>query len=382
MVGKTPPRTDQALAEEIEPEELAARIGALPGVDRLRAAAGGSAHLVGGIVRDLLLGRERVDIDVVVEGDAAALARDLDPEAVVHERFGTASARFDGLHYDIASARSETYPHPGALPEVRTGGLAEDLARRDFTVNAMAVPLDGGALVDPHGGAHDLADRVLRVLHDRSFADDPTRALRAARYASRLGFEVEEATLEQLRAADLGTVSEQRVEAELRRIAMEADPPAAIALAAEWGLLDVTGDDLALLKRALATLREAPWPALATAPGVVAAVALRAKGGPLQQARTLAAAKPTGASAGVEAAHGHDGTTLLLARAAGAEWVQSYAADWRHIRLEISGDDLMAAGVEQGPAIGRGLSAALKAKLDGEASGRDDELRVALEAAR
>ena len=223
---------------------------------------------------------------------------------------------------------------------------------------------------------------MLRVLHERSFADDPTRALRAARYAARLGFEVEDRTMELLRAADLGTVSEQRVEAELRRIAAEADPVRAITLAAEWGLLEASGEDLALLNRALATLKEAPWPTLATAPDVVVAVALGGDAGSLAQARGLAAHEPAGPSEAVDAAHGHDGTALLLARAAGAEWVRSYAADWRHVRLEIGGDDLMEAGVEQGPAIGRGLGAALRARLDGEISGREEELRVALEAAR
>ncbi len=367
------------MAKEIEPEDLAARIRALPGVQRLSAAAAEPAYLVGGVVRDLLLGRERVDIDVVVEGDAVALARRLDPEAVAHERFGTSSVSLAGVVFDLASSRSETYVRPGALPEVRPGDLAADLGRRDFTVNAMAVPLAGGALIDPHGGADDLSARVLRVLHDGSFVDDPTRALRAVRYASRLGLDPDEHTARLLDEADLGTVSAQRVEAELRRMAAEVDPARALALAAGWGVLDVSIEDLGLLTRALATLTETPWPALATAPDVVVALALGAPA--LRAARELAREAPASPSAGVEVAHGHDGTTLLLARAAGAEWIQRYAAEWRHVRLAIGGDDLLAAGIEQGPGIGAGLRAALRARLDGETSGRDDELRVALEAA-
>ena len=366
------------MAVEIDTGELAARIRALPGVERLRAA-GGDAHLVGGAVRDLLLGRERMDVDVVVEGDAIAIARRIDPDAVVHERFGTASVRLDGLDVDLATARSESYPRPGALPEVRPGTLAEDLARRDFTINAMAVPLAGdGALHDPHGGALDLSAGVLRVLHDASFADDPTRALRAARYAARLDFTLDPHTEGLLRAADLDTVSAQRVEAELRRIATEARPERAIALAVGWGLLAVPANDLALLGQALATLGTAPWPALTSPAEVVVAVV----SGDLAASHELAMTSPAGPADAVEVAHGHGGTTLLLARAAGADWVQDYATDWRHVRLDISGDDLLAEGVEQGPAIGRGLRAALRARLEGEAPEREQQLRVALEAAR
>ena len=262
------------MAEEIHPEELAERVGALPGVERLRdAAAGADAHLVGGAVRDLLLGRERVDIDVVVEGDALALARSVDPEATVHERFGTATARLDGLTVDLASARSESYARPGALPDVRPGTLAQDLARRDFTINAMAVPLSGGELADPHGGLTDLSAGLLRVLHDRSFTDDPTRGLRAARYAARLGLELEEQTEGLLRGADLGTVSQQRVEAELRRIAEADRPQRAVELAAGWGLIEVPADDIALLGQALSSLERAPWPELASVGDVVVAIA-------------------------------------------------------------------------------------------------------------
>src|SRR3954471_4644210 len=129
---------------DIEPEHIAERLSALPGLDRVReAAAGTPVYLVGGAVRDLLLGRERSDLDLVVEGDAAALGRKLGGEVRAHERFATATAVLDGLEVDLATARSETYPHPGALPEVRPAAIAEDLARRDFTVNAMAIPLVG-----------------------------------------------------------------------------------------------------------------------------------------------------------------------------------------------------------------------------------------------
>jgi tRNA nucleotidyltransferase/poly(A) polymerase len=167
-------------------EALQERLQALPGIARVRAALDGErAYLVGGAVRDLLLGAEHPDLDLAVEGDAVELARRLGAEPVAHERFSTATVDLDGVRVDLARTRAETYPHPGALPEVEPAPLERDLARRDFTVNAMALPLDGrGQLVDPHGGRVDLRAGLLRVLHPGSFADDPTRALRAARYAA------------------------------------------------------------------------------------------------------------------------------------------------------------------------------------------------------
>src|SRR3954470_610477 len=162
---------------DIEPERIAERLTALPGLDRVReAAAGTSVYLVGGAVRDLLLGRERADLDLVVEGDAAALGRRLGGEIRTHERFATATVDLDGGELDLATSRSESYPRPGALPEVRPAPLSDDLARRDFTVNAMALPIIGEPdLIDPHGGLADLQMGTLRVLHERSFVDDPTR---------------------------------------------------------------------------------------------------------------------------------------------------------------------------------------------------------------
>ena len=150
-------------------------------------------HVVGGAVRDALLGRVPRELDLVVEGDAVAVARRAAERVggtlTVHERFGTATVRTGEFAFDLATARRERYPRPGALPEVELGAtIAEDLARRDFSVNAMAVSLRDGARTDWPGAREDLDHGVLRVLHDRSFADDPTRMLRLVRYAARLGF--------------------------------------------------------------------------------------------------------------------------------------------------------------------------------------------------
>jgi tRNA nucleotidyltransferase (CCA-adding enzyme) len=365
---------------EIEPERIGQRLRAIAGLERVRDAAGDvPIYLVGGAVRDLLLGRDRTDLDIAVEGDSAALGRRLGGEVRAHERFATATVTLDGLEVDLATARSETYPRPGALPEVRPATIGDDLARRDFTVNAMAVPLVGEPeLIDPHGGASDLERGLLRVLHERSFVDDPTRALRAARYAARYGLGLEPGTEALLRAADLGTVSQDRVEAELRKLAAEPRAQQGFALLGEWGLLSIDADALDLIGRIGELVDATPWRAFTHRGDAVMAAAL---GRGADAARELASARPERPSETVELAQGHDAPTLALARALGADWLDRYVAEWRDVRLEIDGDDLLAAGVPEGPAIGRGLAAAMKAKLDGEAAGRQRELQIALSAA-
>jgi tRNA nucleotidyltransferase (CCA-adding enzyme) len=366
---------------KIEPERLAERLAALPGIERLREAATGiSAYLVGGAVRDLLLGRERADIDVAVEGEVSELAGRLGGEVRAHERFATAAVRVDGLEVDLAATRTETYAHPGALPEVRPASLAADLARRDFTVNAMAVPLAGDAeLLDPHRGLEDLQRGELRVLHPGSFEDDPTRALRAARYAARYGFALERTTAELIRRADLSTVSRDRVEAELRKLAAEPQAPRAFELLGEWGLLELRPGALELTAAVGELTAREPWLQIAPRADAVLAAAL---GSGVAEARQLASADPARPSEAVELARGRSGVELALARALGAEWLDRYIGEWREIRLEIDGSDLIAEGVAEGPAVGRGLREALRAKLDGEVRGRSEELRAALAAAR
>src|SRR4051794_20899435 len=168
---------------------------AAPGAAIVLAAVAGEAgvYVVGGAVRDALRGQVPRELDLVVEGDAVAVARRAAERVggtlTVHERFGTATVRTGNFAFDLAGARRETYARPGALPDVQLGAtLREDLARRDFTVNALAVSLGDGTLTAWPGARADLEAGVLRVLHDGSFADDPTRMLRLVRYAARLGF--------------------------------------------------------------------------------------------------------------------------------------------------------------------------------------------------
>ena len=235
-------------------------------------------------------GRGRADLDLVVEGDAAALAAKLGAETVEHERFGTAKARLDGHQIDIATARTETYAQPGALPDVEPGAAIDaDLARRDFTINAMAVPLAGEPqLIDPHGGRADLEAGLLRVLHPRSFDDDPTRALRAARYAARFGFELEPETAALLREADLGTVSADRREAELLRLAVEPEAARGFELLAEWGLVELREGGVELAARVAELLSAPPWSEVAARDRAI----LRRGAGPGRREQELAGREP------------------------------------------------------------------------------------------
>lgn len=213
----------------------------------LAAGQGAPVYLVGGPVRDLLLGGSAQDLDFAVVGDAPALARqwaiELGGRAVVHSRFGTATLTAGKARVDLVTARREVYPRPGGLPQVFPGTIYEDLARRDFSVNAMAWPLTGEepGLLAPHGGAEDLRRRLIRILHPASFLDDPTRLLRAARYEQRLGFRLERDTESRLREGIaqgcINTVSGDRLRHELARIFAEVRPGPPLLRAAELGIL-------------------------------------------------------------------------------------------------------------------------------------------------
>jgi tRNA nucleotidyltransferase (CCA-adding enzyme) len=408
---------EDAHVEIPAPDALLEKARSLPAgwllVERLRDHPG--VHLVGGAVRDLLLDIRPSELDLVVEGDADAVVRRLGGQVTRHERFGTWAITVDGFCYDIAESRTETYAHPGALPEVARAPLTDDLLRRDFTVNAMAIALGGpraGELSAAPNALEDLGQRRLRVLHDRSFIDDPTRLLRLVRYRTRLGFALAGRTAELASAAvdqhALSTVSGSRVGAELRLLAREPLPVAALAGLSELNLASaihpdfgLAADDRALGQRALDLLPpdgRRDRLALAVATGRIPARELRdlldrlafeaadreaitaAATGARALARRLAdAASPS--QVGL-AASGQPLEAIALAGALGPEEAaRAWLEHLRHVALEVAGADLLEAGVPQGPAIGRGLRAALAAKLDGRASGPEAELAVALQAA-
>ena len=335
-------------------------------------------------------------------------------ELQVHDRFGTSTVRLDGFTYDIARTRRETYAQPGALPDVEPAPLAEDLQRRDFTVNAIALALAGdsaGELGAVPAALEDLDARRLRVLHDRSFIDDPTRLLRLVRYATRLRFEIEPHTRALADAAiSAGCAAHgQRLAHRRRAAAARAragpgpgagrsapararyrdppglrarrrgpGPPRAGAAAgrraarpAGAGGGGPRGSGARARRAARLAARSRPRTATRSCSPPVAPARSRA---PWRRRARLRRSRPRSAGAPPE--------LVALAGALGAE---PQAREWldrlRHVRLEIDGRDLLAAGVPEGPAIGRGLRAALAAKLDRRASGREQELAEALHAA-
>lgn len=191
--------------------------------------------VVGGFVRDLLLGVQDVDIDIVVEADAINFAKILADrfgvKFIKHEGFKTATLEKNGFRIDLATARKEYYKKPAVLPTVKPGTIKEDLFRRDFTINAMAISLNKGSfgeLVDFFGGLADLKNKKIRVLHEKSFIDDPTRILRLLRFKHRLGFKVERRTQELMRKAIESGIfqklKKQRIKKEIELILKEPGP--------------------------------------------------------------------------------------------------------------------------------------------------------------
>ena len=425
----TPPRAAAARDHErvvvTDPSELTERIDTAPaGSQALAAIRAGSEHvyLVGGAVRDLMLGVSPADLDLVVVGDPGPLASRLAAGAGTvrtHGRFGTATVHGpQGVRYDLAATRSEAYPRPGALPVVTPAGIREDLTRRDFTVNALALGLSGpddARLLTVAHSLDDLEHRQLRVLHEGSFRDDPTRLLRLARYAGRLGFSVEPWTAELARdavaAAAPATVSGPRLGAELQLLVTEPDPVAGFevlralgidgAIAPGFGLDDPGAVRRALAARAGSAADAAPillGAALLGVPEPARRPLLDRLGVDRQLRREalaaaadapgLAARVPQDGppSALVDALPVDHPATIALAAGLGSPAVaavlQRWFDDYGRVRLEIDGGDLISAGVPRGPAISVGLRAALGARLDGTAPTRTQQLAVALGAAR
>jgi tRNA nucleotidyltransferase (CCA-adding enzyme) len=248
----------RALGEAAEPavesaESIADELGRLPRLRRAFEAITAASeavegvYLVGGTVRDILLGEAGFDVDIAVEGDAIALARriaqELGGRARVHEKFGTAVVLYgDRERVDVVTARTEFYDAPAALPAVEHASIREDLFRRDFTINAMAASLKGGdfgRLVDPFGGRRDLVAGTLRVLHNLSFIEDPTRIFRAIRYENRYRFRMDEHTARLARACIemglVGDLSSSRLRDELTALFEEGAVGHSVPRLAELG---------------------------------------------------------------------------------------------------------------------------------------------------
>jgi tRNA nucleotidyltransferase (CCA-adding enzyme) len=359
-------------------------------LDVLERSAGG--WIVGGAVRDALLGMPPRELDLVVEGDPGPVAAALGEVVTFHDRFGTYDVAADGCVFDVVRARSESYAAPGALPDVRAGTIDDDLARRDFTVNALALSPAGELRAVP-GALDDLAARRLRVLHDASFIDDPTRLWRLVRYAVRLGFVPEPAT-DRLAAGAvargaLATVSGDRLGAELRLALAEPDPLSVLHAALNLGIAgglrldpELVADALALLPSTGArpdltllgaVLPDAAWPE----PYGFTAPELRI----LQRCAALEPVQGGRPSEVTARLRGEPVEAVAVAGARGDVVAAGmYLAQWRHVGLEITGHDLLSAGIPEGPEIGRRLQRVLALRLDGELEpGREAELAAALE---
>jgi len=378
--------------------------------------------LVGGVVRDLLLGRPVNDIDLAVEGDAAgfarALAERLGGRVREHGRFRTATVELSrGGRCDVAATRGETYARPGALPGVYPSSIEEDLARRDFTINAMAIelgPSGSRRVLDPFGGRRDLEARTLRFLHPRSPCDDPTRAFRAVRYANRLGFRVAPDSSAAIRAAiaarAFDAISGDRLRRELELLFAEPDPAGAAASMGGLGLSRIVGAGLAADAPTLARLRRAEtlvtegkaegssllfllvWAAGLPARDLKAMadrLALNgAPGRPVRQwgrtRRLLASLRKERRPSRIRRLVEGLAAAEIGALAAGLDRRRAARlcdTAFHPLRLSIRGRDLVAAGVPAGPSVGRALAATLAAREDGMIR-PEGELDFALRRAR
>ncbi len=381
--------------------------------------------LVGGAVRDLFLRRPMKDVDLAVEGDAAALAAALadrlGARATAHARFGTATLELPGgARVDLAATRRETYAYPGALPAVAIGAsIEEDLARRDFSIHAIALDLSRKppAVIDPFAGLRDLGRKRMRFLHPASPADDPTRAFRAVRYANRLSFSIPADTRRQIATAiaqgAFDAVSGDRLRRELVLVFGEPQRARAVALLIRLGLDRAVAAGLARAAEPvrgatervrtaerLAAGKEVGWLCYFLAwMGPAPMRALREVADRLalsgREGLALGRWASTRRRLGSGIAHLAPSRRRLRATGLSPEEILAAAAlrsgsDRRALarlaageapKLAISGADLLARGVPQGPAIGRALAATRAAREDGRLTARN-ELAFALAHAR
>lgn len=388
-------------------------------------ALGYGLYMVGGAVRDLVMGKENLDIDLVVEGDAIVFSKELALRHEIkirsHERFGTAHLIFPGeVHIDVAGARTEHYESPAALPKVESSSIKKDLQRRDFTINTLALKLnpgDFGLLLDFFGARRDIEEKTIRVLHDLSFVEDPTRAFRAVRFAVRFGFKLSRHTEELLKSALrmnlFRKLSGSRLYEELMLIFSETEPVESIKKLSGYGLLKVIHPALRLDGGLLSVLNAAHdsllWFELSFMEGLpdrprIYLMALLSGLTEEERGKTLArldvslgarrkisedfadakkaltARIPPGDTALLyDALHGASLEGLLLAMAATREserkkQITRYLLELRKLKTELTGSDLIGMGFAPGPAFSRILGELLREKVRGALKSREDEM--------
>ena len=377
------------------------------------AAHGQKLYLVGGAVRDFLLEQTNLDLDLVVEGDAIELAQrlaEIHPAKITyHHHFNTAKLRWGRWSIDLTTARSETYSQPGALPTVKPGSVSDDLFRRDFTINAMAVHLSSGRcgeLLDPYQGREDLKNKLIRILHEKSFIDDATRIWRALRYEQRLDFRMESATLRLLgeSLSMLDTISADRIRYEVECVLQERKPEKVIHRA----------DELKVLAKLLPALRGDIWLAekfegarrfcSPDAPPAGLYLSLLAYRTSAEETESLVARlRPTKAltqtlrdtgnlkgklkSLNVHGLtpsdihnllHDHSSMAIIANYLAcdlptARQNIYLFLNELRHVKPTLTGDDLQRMGVTLGPGIGLLLQQLHRARLNGDVITRQDE---------
>jgi tRNA nucleotidyltransferase (CCA-adding enzyme) len=386
----------------------------LSSLDRFKPvldALPGPAYLVGGTVRDLMLRLPpRFDFDLAVVGDAERfaghLAARLNGRLTTFGQFGTARVDYDDrAHVDVATARTETYPMPAALPEVAPAtSIEDDLARRDFTINAMAISLPHARLIDPFHGSQHLRDRLVRVLHESSFVEDPTRIFRAARYETRLDFRMDPKTetLAMMAAPAVAQLSGARVREELFAIFEEEEPELILARLDGLGVDSQLGVEFPSeptdLQQRLRELND--MYALGRSRAHLGLLSIRAPEGWLDDIkvtrriadgveaalreepflRSALAGRSHAPAEIVEAVErtGPDTALYTLARSEEPA-LRRYFDQLRDVRLEVDGDDLRALGLEESPRVGHVLGELRRRKLNGELAGRAEELAAARE---
>ncbi len=444
---KLPSRRDSANADEFPSGRLRAKnirrimeemlpdrvLEMLRRAGQVAEARHEAVYLVGGTVRDLLLRKTNLDIDLVVEGDGIAFARAMTQEFSScrirgHVKFGTAKLMFDdGLTFDVATARHEYYDRPGALPTVETSSIKRDLFRRDFTMNTLAVELTArnfGSLLDFFGGSRDVKDRIIRVLHNLAFVEDPTRILRAVRFSTRFGFLIGKHTLTLLKAAIrmkvFDRVEGRRLLNELIHILQERNPLPALRMMSELGIYETLHPDLkytSTTEDLLESVAEVlswwrylflpdsvePWivylralcdgqddegwerilKRFSVAPSRIEALTRENK-----QMKTALSAFGRGSiekpSQALEILNGMSLEMLLFmmgrtTREPTRKAVSDYITSWRYIQPELSGQDLIALGYRPGPQFKTMLQTLRKARIDGgvvDADGERDLLRT------
>ncbi len=389
--------------EAVEASITGGNLSALNELRRLAKEESLPVYLVGGPVRDVLIGMPIRDLDFVVEGDAPGLAdrlgKELGATVVRHEAFGTASLALPGGRVDLATARREVYLKPASLPQVTPASIHEDLARRDFSINTLALPLfdDQPRLLDLHGGVEDIKNGLVRILHPNSFIDDPTRVLRAIRYEQRLGFQMEPETLSRLRDAtgQMALLTGDRLRHELERILEERHPAPVLERAAQLGALQgihpSLGNTEAVAQLAsgqpvLVYLAALTFP-LSSQEAEAVIQRLNMPGPWAEVVRHTGELKrlepelsvdnlPPSCLTGLIERFSEQALVAVSRFSSSplvAQRIERYLTEHRHVSPFLHGQDLLDMGIPVGPLVGQVLQELRNAKLDGKVHTEADE---------